>query len=122
MLRRLTLMSLLLFAPLGAAQAADMTVGAFLSRAAPLRANPLLALMSPDYPVLKDEARQATRALRADAARRRAAGKRPIACLPDGESPGIEQMLDGLDRLPAADKRLPLKDGYAKVLARDYPC
>ena len=100
---------------------AAMTVASFLTRAAPLRANPLMALMSPDYPVLKVEANQATHALKADRAARAAAGKPPIACIPDGQSIGIMDMLNGLDALSAADKKLPLKDGYAKVIARTYP-
>ena len=101
---------------------AAMTVGAFLARAEPLRANPLMALMSPDYPVLKAEADAATRALRADAAQRKAAGKKPIACMPEGEKLGITDMLDGLDALSPKEKSLPLKDGYARVLARTFPC
>ena len=104
------------------ADAQTMSVGAFLTRAEPLRANPLMALMSPDYAALKAEADAATRQLRADAAARRAAGKPPIACVPDGERIGITDMLAGLDSLSPADKRLPLKDGYARVLARRFPC
>jgi hypothetical protein len=101
---------------------AAMTVGAFLARAEPLRANPLMALMSPDYTVLKAEADAATRALRAEAAQRKAAGKKPIACMPEGEKLGITDMLDGLDELSPKEKRLPLKDGYARVLAKTFPC
>ena len=104
------------------AAAQTMSVGTFLNRAAPLRANPLMALMSPDYPVLKAEADTAVRGLRADAAARKAAGRPPIACVPEGQGLGIMDMLAGLDALPAADKRLPLKDGYARVLAQRFPC
>ena len=101
---------------------AAMTVATFLARAEPLRANPLLALASPDYPVLKQEAAAATHQLRAEDEARKAAGKRPIACVPEGQSIGIMEMLDGLDALSPAEKRLPLKDGYAHVLAKNYPC
>ncbi len=101
---------------------AAMTVATFLARAEPLRANPLMALTSPDYPTLKAEAATATHQLRAEADARRAAGKRPIACVPEGQSIGIMEMLDGLDALSPGDKRLPLKDGYARVLAKNYPC
>jgi hypothetical protein len=101
---------------------AAMTVGTFLSKAAPLRANPFTALTNPDYPVLKAEADAATRALKADRAARAAAGKPPIACIPEGESLGILDMLTGLDALSPAEKRLPLKDGYARVLAKRFPC
>lgn len=104
------------------AAAQTMSVGAFLARAAPLRANPLMALMSPDYAALKGEADTATHQLRADAAARKAAGKPALACIPEGQSFGITDMLDGLDALPAADRKLPLKDGYARVLAKRFPC
>ena len=101
---------------------AKMTVGTFVTRANALRANPLTAFTSPDFSVLKSEAQTATAQLRADRDARKAAGKPPIACVPEGQSIGITDMLDGLAALPAADQRLPLKDGYAKVLARRYPC
>jgi len=107
---------------LTAPASAAMTVGSFLARAAPLRANPFTALTNPDYQVLKAEADAATRQLRAEGAARSAAGKPPIACMPEGEKIGILQMLGGLDALSAAEKRLPLKEGYARVLARTYPC
>lgn len=101
---------------------AKMTVGAFVARASALRANPLLALASPDLPLLKAEAQAATAELKADREVRKAAGKPPIACVPPGESIGITDMLDGLASLPPADRKLPLKDGYAKVIARKFPC
>ena len=119
---RHALAAITIFAAVATPASAAMTVGAFLARAEPLRANPLMALMSPDYPVLKAEADAATRALRADAAQRKAAGKKPIACMPEGEKLGITDMLDGLDALSPKEKRLPLKDGYARVLARTFPC
>ena len=102
--------------------AATMTVGTFLAKAAPLRANPLTALTNPDYQVLKAEADAASHELRAEGAARQAAGKPPIACMPDGAKIGILQMLGGLDALTPAEKKLPLKQGYAKVLSRTYPC
>lgn len=104
------------------AAAQSMSVGAFLTRAEPLRANPLMALMSPDYAPLKAQADAAARELRADAAARKANGKPPVACVPDGQSIGITEMLGGLDALSPAEKRLPLKEGYARVLAKRYPC
>lgn len=101
---------------------AKMTVGTFVTRANALRANPLTAFTSPDFAVLKTEAQTASAQLRADRDARKAAGKPPIACVPEGQSIGITDMLDGLAALPAADQRLPLKDGYARVLAKRYPC
>jgi len=119
---RKVLLTLAVSLGFAAPASAAMTVGTFLAKAAPLRANPFTALTNPDYPVLKAEADAATRQLRAEGAARQAAGKPPIACIPEGGSVGIMQMLEGLDALSPADKRLPLKDGYARVLARTYPC
>lgn len=121
---RLPLVFLTLAAAMATASpaAAAMTVGTFVARANALRDQGFAAMLSPDFQVLKEEARQAKRQLKADSAARVAAGKRPIACVPDGESIGIEDMLDELARLPAADQRRPLKDGYARVLGRRFPC
>lgn len=119
-MRRLlpALVALSLAAPASAA----MTVGTFVTKANALRANPLTAIASPDFSTLRAEAKAATAQLKAEGAARKAAGRPPIACVPDGESIGIMEMLDGLAALPAADQRLPLKDGYAKVIARRFPC
>lgn len=101
---------------------AAMTVGTFVAKATALRANPLTALTSPDFSLLRSEAQAATAELKADREARKIAGKPPIACVPAGQSIGILEMVDGLSALPAGDKRLPLKDGYAKVIARRFPC
>ena len=101
---------------------AAMTVGTFLARANALRDQGPVALMSPDLPALKAEAKAATNQLKAERAARAAAGKPPIACVPEGESVGIMDMLDGLSELPASYQKRPLKDGYARVLANLYPC
>ena len=102
--------------------AAAMTTGTFIAKASALRANPIAALASPDLIPLKNEALAATNALKADRDARKAAGKPPIACVPEGQSIGITEMLDGLAALSPADKKLPLKDGYAKVIAQRFPC
>ena len=101
---------------------AAMTVQTFLARANALRDQGPMALMSPDLSVLKAEAKTATTQLKAERAARAAAGKPPIACVPEGEKVGIMEMLDGLSQLPAADQKRPLKDGYARVLAKRFPC
>ena len=108
----------LIAAPAGAA----MTTGTFVAKANALRANPLTAITSPDFALLRDEARTATAQLRAERDARRAAGKPPIACVPEGQSIGITDMLDGLAALPPALQKRPLKDGYAAVLAKRFPC
>lgn len=120
--RSKALIAVLTIAGLAMPASAAMTVGTFLARANALRDQGPMALMSPDFPALKAEAKAATNQLKADRAARAAAGKPPIACVPEGESIGIMDMLDGLSELPAADQKRPLKDGYAKVIAKRYPC
>jgi hypothetical protein len=121
-MRILVATTLLASLALAAPASAAMTVGTFVTKAAALRANPLTAIASPDFGALRTEAQAATAQLKADREARKAAGKPPIACVPAGRSIGILDMLDGLAALPAADQRLPLKDGYAKVIAKKFPC
>lgn len=102
--------------------AAAMTTGTFVQRANALRSLGFGALLAPDFQVLKEEARQARAALKAESAARVRAGKKPIACIPEGETIGIEEMVDALGRLPAAVQRQPLKVGYARVLSQRFPC
>ena len=107
---------------LAAPASAAMTTGTFVQRANTLRAQGFAALLSPDFQVLKKEARVAREQLKAESAARVRAGKRPIACVPEGQTIGIEEMIDRLAALPVAVKRQPLKVGYAQVLARRFPC
>ena len=101
---------------------AAMTTGTFVTRARALQAQGVAAVLSPDFQTLRGEAQAATKQLKAERAARQAAGKKPIACVPEGQSIGIVDMLDGLDALSPAEKKLPLKDGYAHVLAKRFPC
>jgi hypothetical protein len=120
---RFLLPTLALAAILAAAPAsAAMTTGTFITRARALQAQGMTAVLSPDFQTLRGEAQDATQQLRAERAARQAAGKKPIACVPEGQSIGILEMLDGLDALSPAEKKLPLKDGYAHVLAKRFPC
>ncbi|HEX8555791.1 MAG TPA: hypothetical protein VF695_13880 [Sphingomonas sp.] len=120
---KLPLFAALAAAILAAAPAsAAMTVGTFVTRANALKAQGPMALVSPDFTVLRAEAQAATAQLKAEREARRAKGLKPIACVPQGQSIGILDMLEGLAALPAADQKLPLKDGYARVIAKRFPC
>lgn len=109
-------------AMVAAPASAAMTVGTFVAKASALRANPLTALTSADFSLLRTEAQAATAQLKAEREARKAAGQPPIACVPAGQSIGITDMIDGLAALPVRDRALPLKDGYAKVIAQRFPC
>ena len=118
---RSALIALTLIA-IAAPVSAAMTTGTFVTRARALQAEGMGAVLNPDFQTLRAEAQAATQQLKAERTARRAAGKKPIACIPEGQSLGITDMIDGLDALSPAEKRLPLKDGYARVLTRRFPC
>jgi hypothetical protein len=67
---------------------AAMTVGTFLARANALRDQGPMALMSPDLPALKAEAKAATNQLKAEGAARAAAGKRRLPAFPRANRSG----------------------------------
>ena len=119
---RSTMTALALAATLATPVSAAMTTGTFVTRARALQAEGMGAVLDPEFQTLRGEAQAATQQLKADRAARQAAGKKPIACVPEGQSLGILEMLAGLDALSPAEKRLPLKDGYAHVLAKRFPC
>lgn len=112
----------LAIAALAAPAGAAMTVGTFVERANGIRSLGFAAMLTPDFQVLKGEAAEASAALRAENRQRIAAKKPPLACIPEGESVGIEEMIDSLAALPADYQRRPLKDGYARVIAAKFPC
>lgn len=119
---RLPLLAALAAVTLAAPASAAMTVGTFVTRANALKAQGPMALVSPDFATLRGEAQAATAELKAERAQRKAKGLKPIACVPEGQSIGITEMLDGLAALSPAEQKLPLKDGYARVIAKRFPC
>lgn len=103
--------------------AAQMSVGEFLERAEPLREGGLTAMLSGDLPVLRAEAMDALAQMRAERDARRAAGKPPLYCKPTGApDPGVNEMIDGLERIPERQQGMPLKDGIIRVMQQMYPC
>lgn len=104
--------------------AAGPTVASFLARANPVRDQGVLAMLSPEVPQLRAEAKDAIRQMKADSAARRRAGKTPLYCKSaDEPDPRVEDVIDALNDLPPRQQRsLPLKDGIARVMARFYPC
>ena len=80
MLRKTHVFAALSAVMLGSAPAvAALTTGAFVARANTLRSQGFAALLSPDFQVLKEEARVARQQLKAESDARVKAGKRPIA-------------------------------------------
>lgn len=104
------------------APAGSMTVRTFLEKVAKLKGLGPLALASRDLGEVKEEARAAGMALKRDADARQSAGKPPLACPPKDTKMGSGEFLSALESIPAAGRDIPLKQGFALVLAKRYPC
>jgi hypothetical protein len=103
-----------------AAQA--MTVDQFLAKANALKAQGMMALLSPDIGVLKAEMADAVQALKAEKAARKAAGQPPRVCAPEGTRLSQNEMLGSLAALPPAQRAGSLKDGVSQVMRNRFPC
>ncbi len=104
----------------GTAQA--MTVDQFLARANALKAKGMMAMLSPDVGVLKSEMAEALQAWQAQKAARKAAGKPPLACAPEGTTMSRDEMLAALAALPPAQRAGSVRDGVARMFIARYPC
>lgn len=112
---------LLAVVPLGAAQAMD--VATFLAKADALKKKGMMALMSSDYKVLKNEVVTHSLALRAERTAAERARRRPAYCPPAKSGLGTEEILAAFRSIPAAQRpRTEVKDALRALLARKYPC
>lgn len=120
----LRLLSVMVLTPAQAATppAGTMTVRTFLAKVAKLKGLGPLALASGDLSEVKEEARRAGMALKQEADARQAAGKPPLACPPKGTKMGGGEFLTALQSIPEAGRDIPVKQGFALVLAKRYPC
>jgi hypothetical protein len=109
-------------ATMAPAAAQAMSVDQFLARAKALKAKGMMALLSPDIGVLKAEMADAVKALQAEKAARKAAGKPPRVCAPEAARLTQDEMLGGLAALPPAQRAGSLKDGVSQVMMRRFPC
>lgn len=107
---------------LAAPATAAITVETFLAKIAGLKAKGPLALFSGDIGILKRESRDAIASMAADKKARAAAGKPPLHCAPENSKMSASEMIAGLQAIPPAERRIPLQDGFTRVIARKYPC
>lgn len=115
--------ALLLAAPLLIAAAGDMSVATFLHKADALKAKGPLALMSSDLGLLKREFEGSGRHYRAQLEADKRAGRQPSSCPPAKASLSSDEILAELRRVPPADRaRTPVKQAFAAMMARRFPC
>ncbi len=99
-----------------------MTVDQFLAKANALKAKGMMALFSSDIGLLKAEMGDAIKAWKADKAARKAAGKPPLACAPEGTKMNSDDLMKWLAALPPDQRAGSLREGFAHVVINRYPC
>jgi hypothetical protein len=102
--------------------AAAITVETFLAKIAGLKKKGPLALFSGDIGVLKRESAAAVAGMESDKKARAAAGRPPLFCAPASTKMSAGEMIAGLQSIPPGERRIPLQDGFSRVIARKYPC
>lgn len=102
---------------------AERTTEAFYADAMALKAKGPMALFSSKLKPLMAEGKAAGEAMRQQRLAAQKRGEKPAYCPPEGGTMGQQEMMDGLARIPQAERRsLPLSQGMARVLAAKYPC
>lgn len=96
-----------------------MTVGTFLTKADALKAKGILALVSPDIGLLKQEMGVVTTGYRDEIKAARAAGRTPHSCPPPKSSMQSDVLINHFRALPG---NTGLKAGFYSLMKKRYPC
>lgn len=100
-----------------------MDVATFLAKADALSARGPLAMFSGDLGLLKSEAVNAGRALKAERLAQSAAGKPTAYCPPAGSSMNSDDLLAAMRSIPATERpRVSVQAAMKAMMIRKYPC
>lgn len=122
-MRRIIATALLISAYIPAAQA--MTVAEFLDKSDALKAKGVMAMMSSDLTLLRNEMKSVSTAYRADIDAAQKAGKPPHSCPPPKGKTSIssDDVMAELQSLPKAEKaRTSVKTAFYAMMKKRYPC
>lgn len=122
-MRRLFATALIFAATLSSAQA--MTVAEFLAKAEAIKAKGMMAMMSSDTGVLRNEMKSASTAYRTDIDAAQKAGKPAHSCPPPKGKGSIssEDVMAEFNAIPAAQRaRMSVKDAFYGIMKKRYPC
>ena len=120
-MKKLLAAVLLAAAPLSTANAMD--VATFLTKADALQKKGMMALMSSDYKLLKQEVAVNSSALNAERLAAERAKRKPAYCPPGKQWVSPDELLAAFRTIPAAQRpRIQVKDALRALLARKYPC
>jgi hypothetical protein len=102
-----------------------MTLAEFLAKADALKAKGMLAMMSPDLPVVRGEMKAASDGWRTAVDAARAKGRTDMGCPPPkGQAKVTSDMLmtDFAAIAPARRAKMTVKDAFYEVMRKRYPC
>ncbi len=122
-MRKIALALLIAAVPV-AAQAQNMTVSEFLSRAEALKKKGAMALFSSDIGRLKNEVMNSGKQLRAERLAAQKAGRKPAFCPPEQGKGSInsDELLAHFQSIPPAQRGMSVKAGFAGLMRKKYPC
>ena len=121
MKKKLLAAILLAAVPMAAANAMD--VATFLAKADALQKKGMMALMSSDYKLLKNEVVAQSQVLRGERLAAERAHRKPAYCPPPKSGLKSDEILAAFRTIPAAQRpRIQVKDALRALLARKYPC
>lgn len=111
-----------LLAASGAVQA--MPVSEFVTKANALEKKGVMAMLSGDFRLLKNEVNTSTQLAVRDESAAVKAGRKPTMCLPKSGnlSLGTAEVLNHMRAVSAAQGATSVKDGMTGLLRRKYPC
>jgi hypothetical protein len=121
-LRKVLLAGLLLAMPIGASA---MTVAEFLAKANALKAKGLMAMVSSDLGLVKNEFKTATGTWRADVEAARAKGRTDLGCPPPKGQVKMDSdmVMADLAAVPKAlQPKVSVKTAFYDAMAKRFPC
>ncbi|HEY0627325.1 MAG TPA: hypothetical protein VGD10_11405 [Allosphingosinicella sp.] len=122
-MRKLFAAAMLAALPLTPLQAQSMPISQFLAKADALKAKGAMAMFSSDLGLLKKEAGNSGKALRAEQQAAVKAGRKPPYCMPAKAAINSNELLAHLRSIPPAQqRRMSVKDGFASLVRKKYPC
>ena len=98
---------------------AEMSVATFLAKADALEKKGMLAMMSPDVGLLKQEMGKVTTSYRDDIRAARSEGRRPHSCPPPKASMNSGDLMAHFRTIPGSTG---LKAGFYSMRKKRYPC
>lgn len=103
--------------------AQNMPVSTFLEKADALKAKGMMAMLSPDIGILKNEIQAAGLAARAERQAREAAGQPRLACPPEKVSMNSDELIESFRAIPVAQRpRITVKQAMTEMVRKRYPC